>query len=265
MLYATYSEGYRHGGAQSVPSAADGDPFGEPNAEGIRTFGSDSVQNFELGVKGGSDTFQYTASVFNVDWDDPQLNTTSVWYSFFLAANGDKASTQGIELEAEGFLTDSLHYRAGYTYVNAELDKDFISPQTGNVVAPAGSTLPGAPESVLTLGVDNTWEINAGMDLIAAFNAYYQSETENFIDQADMVNESFDAFTLLNASASLVTENWSATLYIRNLGDEAAPTGGFSSSHWSYDTGIFENWYGNGNRQFIVQPQTIGLKFGYRF
>lgn len=265
MMYATYSEGYRHGGAQSLPSVDDGDPFGEPNAEAVRTFGSDSVQNFELGVKGSSDTFQYTASVFMVDWDDPQLNTTSAWYGFYIAANGDTASTQGIELEVEGYASDSFHYRAGYTYVKAELDKDFVSPQTGSVVAPSGSTLPGAPESVLTLGVDNTWEINADMNLVAAFNAYYQSKTENFINQSDMLNETFDAFTLLNASASLVAENWTATLYLRNLTDEQGASGGFPSSHWSYDTGIFENWYGNGNRQFIVQPQTIGLKFGYRF
>ena len=265
MLYATYSEGYRHGGAQSLPSLDDGDPFGEPNAEAVRTFGSDSVQNFELGIKGGSNTFQYTASVFNVDWDDPQLNTTSVFYGFYIAANGDAASTQGIELEVEGYATDSFHYRAGYTYVKAELDKDFISPQTGAVVAPSGSTLPGAPESVLTVAVDNTWEISADMDLIASFNAYYQSETENFINQSALLNETFDAFTLLNASASLVTESWSATLYIRNLTDEEGASGGFPSSYWSYDTGVFENWYGNGNRQFIVQPQTIGLKFGYRF
>jgi outer membrane receptor for monomeric catechols len=216
-------------------------------------------------VKGGSNTFQYTASIFNVDWDDPQLNTTSAWYGFYIAANGDAASTQGIELEVEGYATDTFHYRAGYTYVKAELDKDFISPQTGAVVAPSGSTLPGAPESVLTVAVDNTWEINADMDLIASFNAYYQSETENFINQSALLNETFDAFTLLNASASLVTESWSATLYIRNLTDEEGASGGFPSSYWSYDTGVFENWYGNGNRQFIVQPQTIGLKFGYRF
>ncbi|MCO4812110.1 MAG: TonB-dependent receptor [Gammaproteobacteria bacterium] len=265
MLYATYSEGYRHGGAQSLPSLDDGDPFGEPNAEAVRTFGSDSVQNVELGIKGGDNTFQYTASVFNVDWDDPQLNTTSVFYGFYIAANGDAASTQGIELEVEGYASDSFHYRAGYTYVKAELDKDFISPQTGAVVAPSGSRLPGAPESVLTAAVDNTWEINAEMDLIASFNAYYQSETENFINQSALLNETFDAFTLLNASASLVSESWSATLYIRNITDEEGASGGFASSYWSYDTGVFESWYGNGNRQFIVQPQTIGLKFGYRF
>jgi outer membrane receptor protein involved in Fe transport len=200
-----------------------------------------------------------------VDWDDPQLNTTSVWYGFYLAANGDKASTQGVELELEGYLADSVHYRVGYTYVDAELDKDFISPQTGGVVAPKGSTLPGAPGSVLSFSVDNTWEINANMDLLAGFNAYYQNDSENFVDQASSLNENFDSFALLGASATLAAENWSATLYVKNLSDEEAPTGAFSIGYWSYDTGVFENWYGNGNRQFIVQPRTIGLKFGYRF
>lgn len=265
MVYATYSEGYRHGGAQAVPSLANGDPFGEPNAEAIRTFQSDSVTNIELGIKGGTDNLRYTASIFNVDWDDPQLNTTSSFFGFFLAANGDKASTSGIELELEGVLADSVHYRVGYTFVEGELDKDFISPQTGGVVAPKGSTLPGTSKNVLSLNMDNTWEINGNMDFVAAFNVYYQDQSENFIDQAAPENEAFDSFWLLGATASLVADRWSATLYARNLTDEAAPSGSFPTSHWSFDTGFFESWYGNGNRQFIVQPRTIGLRIGYGF
>ena len=85
------------------------------------------------------------------------------------------------------------------------------------------------------------------------------------LDQDAPENETFDSFSLLNASASLNSDSWSATLYIKNITDEEGASGGFAASDWSYDTGVFENWYGNGNRQFIVQPQTIGLKFGYRF
>ena len=268
MFYATYSEGYRHGGAQSVPSAANGDPFGEPNADLIRNFESDSVTNLEIGIKGGTDRMRYTASLFHVDWDDPQLNMASSVFAFFIAANGDKASTEGIELEIEGYLTDSLHYRLGYTYVDAKLDKDFIHPQddTGTVlVAEKGSELAGAPSSVLSLNVDNSWNINANMDLVAGFNVYFQGESESFINPDSQFGKTYDSFTLLGANISLVSDKWSATLYARNLGDETGASGGFPISHWSYDTGIFENWYGNGNREFIVQPQTIGLKFGYRF
>jgi outer membrane receptor protein involved in Fe transport len=265
MAYLTYSEGYRHGGAQAVPSLDNGDPFGEPNAEGIRTFQSDSVRNYELGIKGGSSRLKYTANAFYVDWQDPQLNTTSVLYGFYLAANGDQATTQGIELEVEGYAGENFHYRAGYTYVDAQLEKDFISPQTGGVVAPKGSTLPGAPKNVLSLNLDNMWQVSSDMELIGAVDVYYQSKSENFINQSSLVNETFDSFSLIGASVTLASGPWRATLYGRNLTDEAAPSGSFAQSNWSYDTGIFENWYGNGNRQFIVQPRTIGLKIGYRF
>ena len=265
MLYAVYSQGYRHGGAQAVPSLDNGDPFGEPNAEDIRSFDSDSVDNYEIGYKGGGNRLRYTASLFYVDWADPQLNTTSSFYGFYLAANGSKASTSGVELELEGLLGDNFHYRVGYTYVKAELDEDFISPQTGTVVAPSGSQLPGAPANVLSFNADYSWSVGSSMDLVIGVNAYVQDESEAFIDQDSTVNETYDSFALIGANLSLVADNWNVMLYGKNLGDEAAPTGGFASSNWSYDTGVFENWYGNGNRQFIVQPQTIGLRLQYNF
>jgi outer membrane receptor protein involved in Fe transport len=81
MLYATYSEGYRHGGAQAVPSP--GQPFGEVNAENIREFHADTVSNYEIGLKGMTDTMAYTVSAFHVDWDNPQLNTVSAGWGFF--------------------------------------------------------------------------------------------------------------------------------------------------------------------------------------
>ena len=118
---------------------------------------------------------------------------------------------------------------------------------------------------MLSLNLDYTWQLGSDIDLIGAMDAYYQSESENFINQSSLVNETFDSFTLLGASVTLASGPWQATLYGRNLADEAAPSGSFAQSNWSYDTGIFENWYGNGNRQFIVQPRTIGLKIGYSF
>ncbi len=265
MLYGTYSEGYRHGGAQSLPSLADGDPFGEPNAEALRTFQSDSVKNFEIGVKGGGERFRYTASLFNVDWDNPQLNTTSQFYGFFLAANGDEANTSGLELELEGVLGEGLHYRIGYTYAKAELDKDFISPQSGAVIATKGSTLPGAPENVFSLSASKSWNLNADRMFDLGFNAYSQGKSENFINPNSELGDRFGSFVLLGLNATLSTDTWSAMLYAKNIGDEDGVTGAFPISYWSYDTGVFENWYGNGNRQFIVQPRTIGLKLTYHF
>ncbi len=265
MLYGTVSEGYRRGGANAIPSVDDGDPFGEANAEAIRTYEKDTVTNYEVGIKGDHENLRYTASLFYVDWKDPQLNATSDWYGFYMAVNGDKASTQGFELELEGYLTDNLHYHAGYAYVSAELDADFVSPQSGRVVAESGSKLPATPSNVLSLSLDNTWSINDAVNLVGRISSYYQSESENFIDADALANQTHDAFSLWSASLTLISEEWSATLYGKNLGNEAGVTGAFPSSYWSYDTGAFENWYGNGNRQFITQPRTIGVSFGYSF
>jgi outer membrane receptor protein involved in Fe transport len=267
MIYATYSEGYRHGGAQAVP---DGDavppqPFGEPNALAIRQFAADSVTNYEIGIKGMTDNLSYTVSVFQVDWDDPQLNTTTSRFGFYIAANGEKASTQGIEAELEGYIGERFHYRAGYTYVNAELDKDFVSPQTLGVVAPAGAQLPASPKNVVSLAFDNTWNVSSGMDLVVGVNSYYQSKSNNFISKTSTWHETFDDFWLIGANATLVAGNWNAMLYIKNALDEAGASGGFPEAEFGPDGGIFENWYGNANRQFIVQPRTIGVRFTYEF
>lgn len=265
MLYGTVSEGYRRGGANAIPSAANGDPFGEPNADAIRQYEKDTVVNYEMGLKGLHENFAYTASLFYVDWKDPQLNATSNSFGFYMAINGDRASTQGLEFEIDGNLTDSLHYRMGYTYVTAELEEDFLSPQSGGVIAESGSTLPGTPKNVLSVSLDNTWGVSDSVNLIGRMNGYYQSESENYINADISQNQTHDAFWLWGASLTLISDVWSATLYGKNLTNEEAVTGAFPSSYWSYDTGTFENWYGNGNRQFITQPRTIGVSFGYSF
>jgi outer membrane receptor protein involved in Fe transport len=265
MVYATYSEGYRRGGYNAIPSLENGDPFGEPNAENIRSYDSDKANNYEIGIKGRTENMSYTISAFYVDWEDPQLNSTSDWYGFYLAQNGDEASTKGVELELNGYFTDSLRYRVGYTYVKAELEEDFISAQQGGVIAEDGSTLPGTPENVLSMSLDQTWSVGKDADLIARVGSYYQSESENYINDNNPRSQEHDSFWLWNASASLLTEHWSFVLYGKNLGDEDGVTGAFPSAYWSYDTGSFESWYGNGNRQMITLPRTIGLSASYRF
>ncbi len=264
MLYGTISEGYRRGGANAVPSLDNGDPFGEPNSDKVLTYDKDTVTNYELGIKGAQDSLSYTVSLFYVDWKDPQLNAVTDWWGFYIAMNGESAATQGIEMELEGYLTDSLHYRLGYTYVNAELTADFVNPQNDEVIAENGSTLPGTPSNVFSVGLDNTWDVK-GMSLIGRVNGYYQSDSENYIDAEAPQNQTHDGFWLWGASMTLVADDLTATLWAKNLGDEEGVTGAFPSGHWSYDTGTFENWYGNGNRQFITQPRTIGLSLGYSF
>ncbi|MCR8921847.1 TonB-dependent receptor [Dasania sp. GY-MA-18] len=263
MLYSTISEGYRRGGSNAI--VPFGLPFGEPNHETIMTYDSDSVINYEVGFKGKTDSTSYTVSLFYIDWSTPQINTTTGAFGFFMAANGKSATTQGLEMEIEGYLTERLHYSGGYTYTNAKLSDDFIGKQFNNVIAESGEKLPGIPEQLINVALDYTMPVSERWDLILRLDGYYQSDMKNYISENSTLHKKLKPFTLWNTSASLQYDSWIASIYIKNITDEKAVTGSFPTSYHGLDTGVFENWLGNGTRDSIARPRTVGVTLGYRF
>ena len=266
MLYATVSEGYRRGGANAVPLAGG---FAESPA--YLQYDADQVMNYELGIKGATDAMRYTVSLFRMDWSDPQLNTATANWGFFAAVNGEEARTQGLEVELEGKLTESVHYSMGYAYVDAELTSDFYKPY-GNwqgdgvvgeyMVAEAGATLPGTAEHTLSVSLDHTTSITEGFTLVSRLAGYYQSETTNAIG-SDRTYAEFDAFQLWNASSTLMAEDWDITLFAKNLFSEDGVTGALTETHMGTDPG--ENFYGNASKDYISLPRTLGVSGRYHF
>ena len=61
------------------------------------------------------------------------------------------------------------------------------------------------------------------------------------------------------------SDSWSAAFFVKNIGDEQAVTGNYPSAYMSTDTGTFENYYGNNQRDYIATPRTIGLALKYNF
>jgi len=261
MAYATYSEGFRRGGANAVPTSG---PFEELNPETVQFYNADTAQNYELGIKGSTDRIRYSADVYYVDWDDPQLNTATWWWAFFMAQNGESAKTAGIELEAQFLLTDNLQLGLGYGHVNAELTADLIQPQSGVVTATDGHRLPGTAENVATLTLSHDYPLSGGMQLLSRLNAYYQSDSINSVTDGSL-QDTFPAFSLWNASFTLAAEHWDFSLHFRNIFDEQGVTGSYPSAYMSTDTGVFENYYGNNQRQYISGPRTISAGMRYRF
>lgn len=265
MIYSTIAEGYRRGGANAVPLA--GNLAERPEWQ---QYDSDSTTNYEIGVKGylSEREHSYTLSAFFMDWQDPQLNTASTW-GFFTVANGDSAETSGIELELQGYLTDSLHYVLGYAYVKAELAGDFYAPSsisaedTYALVAEDGDELPLAPENTLSVSLDYTHSLNNGWYWITQANAYYQSESLNWLGDNPSRQADIDGFTIFNASTRLSMENWDFTLYVKNIGNEEGVTGLITEGHMGTDPS--ENFYGNSSKDYISLPRTIGLSANYRF
>jgi len=261
MLYATFSQGFRRGGANAIPTSGF---FAELNPETVQFYAADTVNNYELGIKGYTNRWRYSADIFYVDWQDPQLNTASAWWGFFMAQNGDSAATSGLELEAAWAATDNLIVNFGYSYINAELTDDLYQPQTGGLIADDGHRLPGTAEHVATISFDHNYNLNNGWSLASRLLAYYQGDSINSV-QDTSIQETFDSFALFNASVAIITDHWNFSLFAKNLGNEEGITGSYPEAYMSTDTGIFENYYGNNQRNYITQPRTFGISATYRF
>lgn len=103
-----------------------------------------------------------------------------------------------------------------------------------------------------------------GMNLTTRLSGYYQSDSINSVTE-NTLQDSFSGFSIWNASATVGDDNWTASLYVKNIGDDQAVTGSYPSAYMSTDTGTFENYYGNNQRQYIATPRTIGVALKYNF
>jgi outer membrane receptor protein involved in Fe transport len=297
MLYLTYSQGYRHAGANAVPTT--GKYAENPD---FFTFDSDSVDNYELGYKGSTDRLNWAVSLYYDDWKDPQLNTATSNWGFFAAINGESAESQGIEIELSGLLGEHFSYSLGYTYADSKLTADVYQP-AGNFyggplytdrVGADGDRLPGSAEHVVTASLQHDVTFDNGIELTTVLSAYYQSEVSNslgddvcltefnpigncrdsanpaslFYAPLSVFSRSFavvDGFDLWNLSVTAGKDKWSASLYVKNLFNEEGTTGVFPFLVGGSQTDPTQNYFGNNSRDYIALPRTFGVTMGYRF
>jgi len=123
--------------------------------------------------------------------------------------------------------------------------------------------LPGTAENTATASLRHTMEFSGGLGLETRLSAYYQSDSVNSI--TPKLEASFGGFSIWNLQTTLYSDNWSASLYVKNLNDDQAVTGNYPAHYMSIDTGIFENYFGNNQREYLATPRTIGLALKYNF
>ncbi len=256
LLYATWSQGYRRGGTNAVPTSGT---FAEDAR--WQTYDSDRVDNYEIGVKGRLNGIRYDASLFYIDWQDAQLNTATPNWGFFAVQNSGGAHSAGLELQLSGMFNNEWGYSFGYTYLQAELDEDFYSP-VGTLIDLEGNALPGAPEHMLNGAIDYTRPLG-NYTFFARLDGFYQSETRNAISQSPLFDVDLDGFAIFNAVATLSSEDWDLSFWIKNIGNEEGVTGRYTEAYMGTDPA--EGYFGNGSKDLISLPRTIGATLGFRF
>lgn len=203
--FASVAKGYKAGGlnvdARQINPAVD--PL---------SYQTEDIWNVEVGLRGNWFDNRLTAALtgFHMERRDTQVrDSAGVGGTFrFFEGNGGDATATGLEFESALQVNDGLSFHASLALLDAEID-----PYTRSDGSPAGGReLSNSPPYGWTLGARYHHEsgIFATVDM-AGRAAYFESN-----DHA----EQRDAFTTVNASVGYTRNEWTLTLWARNLFDE---------------------------------------------
>lgn len=125
LLYASAAKGFRIGGNNiALPSICDADlaAINLTRAD-VGTFKSDSVWNYEVGVKSTLADRRMTvnAAAFRIDWDKIQQSVSLPTCGYGFTGNAGKARSQGFELEINARPLEELTLGANVGYTDAKI------------------------------------------------------------------------------------------------------------------------------------------------
>jgi len=251
-VYASYGIGFRSGGFNSIGSEAllnfwFNTGFGGPGELVDAQLGiSDEYDKevskaFELGVKTEwlDRRLRLNAAVFNTDIEDNQF------FEFFAGPFGllrvvttiEEAEVQGFEADFNWLATDSWSIYGGIGLLDSEIVRNDNRPLS------EGNDLPQAPETTWNLGTQLVIPFAGDLEFFVRADYQYVGETwfhtlqgeqtptiwQVFFPDlvtafggidSDFSNSRRDDYGTLNLRAGIDSENWSLTVWGRNITDE---------------------------------------------
>jgi iron complex outermembrane recepter protein len=273
-VYATYSEGFRRGGANALPLVGI-----YATLPAFQTFQPDFAKNYEIGIKGSlhDKSFQYSADVFRIDLVNFQFDGED--FSYFPATyNGKGARSQGAEFEFRASLTHNTEVSGGYNYTQSKVTQTFALydypvfatiPSLGgngqtaalfNGPITAGTRLPGVPTNTFSLSVDHTIPLtmlaSGAGSLTFHVDGAYRSATNATLLTSTPFNWTVPANFSGNARATLAPGGrMTYDLFVNNFTDCLCYSGGQNiqaTPNFARD-------------RYIARPRTYGLTVRYDF
>jgi outer membrane receptor protein involved in Fe transport len=249
MLYATYSTGFRPGGANRVA--------------GFPGYAPDTLSNYEIGWKTSWDDerLRFNGALYWENWNNIQFSFLGP-NSITVVENAGGATVKGIESDLTWLPIDELTLTAAGAYNDGGLTQPFCSDPTitcTNAVAnaPTGTRLPITPQWKLNGTARYEW-------MLGDFNAHVQGsmvyQSGEYPDlrlyERSLLGES-KSYTTFDFTTGIDRDSWSLELYVQNLTDARAQLGRFPACN--PDTCGVETY------RLYAQPRTIGLTFGQKF
>lgn len=281
MTYLTVSQGFRIGNSNGVeacqvPLPPSQTVCGQPDE---LQYTADKTTNYELGLRSQwfDRALTLNASVFYIDWSDPQVQSATAVGLQPIIINAAGARSQGFDISADWNVNEVLNIRASYAFTEAELTD--LAPRLIREIVPPGfqstltyidgqpgDRLPGSPEHQANLFVTYTLPSWAGLDWDLNYGASYTGDVLTRTGgRGD--NVTLPSYTLHNLSLTAEADAWAVTFYVRNLLDEFVESnarGGPDFNQFVLDT----NGDPHAVRTFytdVLPPRQIGVRFTHRF
>ena len=257
MVYATWSEGFRNGGANPI----------RPSSILPPEFKSDTLTNMEIGAKTEwmENRLRFNVAAYLMSWDDFAVQIEDPQPAVFQLGyvNLPTAEIPGVEAELTFVVSDAWQIDATLGYNDAHVSEATTLTLTDDDgvdyvrEVEDGARLPLTPEWSGALGVE--WRPRGQLlnsQPFARVDFAYVGEVvtnlegfESVVGQAGVSTQ--DAYETADFRVGLEGEAWSGSFFVENLSDERAVT--FRSNRWAEP------------RLSILRPRTYGLQFRYDF
>jgi iron complex outermembrane recepter protein len=287
LLYYTWSQGYRAGGSNRAPFAAE---FNSPLTVGNSVqatrhggwiaplaYGPDNLTNNELGWKTMwmDRRILWNGAIYQEDWNNAQIDVgANGVISYGIILNGGNYRVRGVETSVVARVTSGLSIEAAGAWNQSELVKqaaylwangkpiDFAALRTeggGEVLDPRGvlgSPLAGAPPFQGNVRLRYDFPLNA-YDAFAQLGAVHQSHSLSTTDQftLDLQGHSIaydlPPFTSFDGALGVGKDAWLVQAYGENLADTRAQ--------------LYANYAQYYKAVTVNRPRTVGLRFSYKF
>lgn len=245
-IYASWGRGFRSGGFNSIGSQATIDfwynvGFGGPG-EAVDSklvindeYDKEVTDSWEVGFKTmwADNRFRLNGAFFTTTIDDNQF------FEFFAGPFGlmrvvttiDKVEISGFEADFDWAIAKSFRLYGGLGFLDSKIKENINRPLT------VGNDVPQSPNETYNLGgqldlpISDNWSMMARLDWQYVGKMWFhtlQGEAVPTVWQvffgpgftSDMSKARRDAYSTVNARLSLMSQNWTFTLWGRNLTDE---------------------------------------------
>ena len=253
LVYATISDGFRPGGANSRSTVNPGASI---------TYGAEKLTNYEIGTKntflGGKASLDFT--LFWEQWSNIQLSIQTFSAltgtgGIYTIQNAGTARSRGGELEVSVRPVHGMTISSASTYTDAKLTSTYDNGYS--VVAPGGERLPYTPIFKTNLIARYQFPVGGSIAHVQAAEVYQTSAWNNFEASNRAIFGRRPAYGITDVTAGLAWNRTTFEIYASNLFDARGVTGKFGGCGVSIcDVD-----------QYVIytQPRLVGVRFGQRF